>query len=881
MTGSTTPEPPIDNDIFRTLVEQSPTAVALYTGREMRIHIANDAMLRLWGKGPEAVGQVLRDALPELEGQPFHDLLDNVYMSGLPYEATEDRADLVVDGRLQTFYYTFTYKPLKTSVGVVWGILNTATDVTELVLTRQKLRLSEESTRFALYAGELGTWDLDPLNNTITWDERCKELYGFPKDDVTTYDKVLSNIHTDDKGTVDEAVKRALDPDSGANGEYFCEFRTIGASDGKIRWLRCKGKAYFDDNNQVYRFAGTAVDISREILTNSENAKLLALIDNSSVFVALSSLDGYITYVNTFGREMIGLDSIEQARRVNADYVMPGEIDRIIDDHTSSLAATGTWAGRITYRHFKTGEPIPVEARTILVHDPITGEPNGRATIARDLRQELADKHALQESQHLLYNITSASPTSLWMADKDGNITYVNKTWLDWTGQAYDEVLKDGWMNAVVDDDRPQLANSFYNSLERRVPYETNFRLKGKNGKEIWCVAKGNPQYYNDGTFAGYIGSCTDITEETLIGRQLQQTNTELHEQINQFDFVTDFMPVQLWTANLNGDIDYVNRRLTDYLGVDASNPNNRQWNYYVHPDDLQGTLKAWHDALAAGSTFQVEFRMRNADGAYKWHLSRALPFYNDGHIVKWFGTNTDIDQHKQLQRQKDDFLGIASHELKTPVTSIKAYAQVLGAMLTKDGEHNKAAMVNRMDNQINRLTNLIGDLLDVTKINSGKLQFNKTWFSLNTLVREVMDDLQHTTVKHTLVHDFADTGKIFSDRERISQVLVNLISNAIKYSPAEGEVIIRTHRQNNTVTVSVEDFGIGIVPDKHKRVFEQFYRVSGSKQHTFPGLGLGLYISSEIIKREGGKMWVNSVEGEGSTFHFSLPVEPVNNDFI
>ncbi|MBE9584339.1 PAS domain S-box protein [Mucilaginibacter sp. JRF] len=1000
MTGNTPSEANFDDTIFRTLIEESPTAVGLYVGRDMRIQLANDAMLKVWGKGSNVIGQTLHQALPELEGQPFHGLLNDVFTGGEPYEATEDRVDLVVDGRLQTFYYNFTYKPLKDAAGKVWGILNTATDVSELVRTRKKLNESEESTRFALYASELGTWDLDPLNNIITWDQRCKELYGFPKDDVTTYAEVLNNMHPDDAGRVNEAVQRALDINSGAEGNYFCEFRTIGATDKRLRWLRCKGKAYFNAGGTAYRFAGTAMDITREvadtqqqreltalvagsdniiyvadlnnrltyinktgqdvlgitdaagllgteifmpddmqrlqrealpalfktgkwkgkmrhrnqltgepvpvhinafriddpitgkpsglaavsrdmrpeIMANSEKDKLLALIDNSSVFVALSNLDGFVTYVNTYGRDMVGLDSIEDAQRQNSDYVVPGQMEKIIDGYRKSMAETGMWTGKVVYKHFKTGELIPVEGKTILVYDPITGQPAGRASIVRDLRQEIADKQALLESQHLLYNITSASPTVLWMTDKDGNTTYVNQTWIDWTGQSYEEALAGGWLNFIYEDDREQAVKDFTEGLSNRSAYVSNFRLKRKDGAVIWCVAKGNPQHYADGSFAGIVGSCTDITEKTLIDQKLQQTNSELTEQMNQFSFVTDFMPVQLWTTDLSGEVDYVNHGMVDYFGVKAEDILGSNLQKFVHPDDMPVINHTWQRSLDTGKPFQVEFRIRNAEGVYKWHLSRALPFYSEGNMVKWFGTNTDIDQHKQLQRQKDDFLGIASHELKTPVTSIKAYAQVLGAMLTKEGEHSKAAMVTRMDSQINRLTNLIGDLLDVTKINSGRLQFNKTWFSLDDLVKEVMDDLQHTTMKHTLVENFSHTGNIYSDRDRLSQVIVNLISNAIKYSPAEGEVIVRTHRENNTVTVSVEDFGIGIANDKQNKVFEQFYRVSGNKQHTFPGLGLGLYISSEIIKREGGKMWVNSVEGKGSTFHFSLPVPPEND---
>jgi signal transduction histidine kinase len=231
------------------------------------------------------------------------------------------------------------------------------------------------------------------------------------------------------------------------------------------------------------------------------------------------------------------------------------------------------------------------------------------------------------------------------------------------------------------------------------------------------------------------------------------------------------------------------------------------------------------------------------------------------------------MTEQKNLQQQKDDFIGIASHELKTPVTSIKGYAQVLEKMLQKKGDVKEAMMMNRMDAQIRRLTNLIGDLLDVTKINSGKLQFNDEPFEFNEMVKELVEDLQRTTEQHRLVEELNETGLVFGDKERISQVITNLVTNAIKYSPGADKIIIHASTKNNEVVLCVEDYGIGIPADKLENVFEQFYRVSGDMQHTFPGLGLGLYISSEIIKREGGRIWVNSTEGKGSTFCFALPL--------
>ncbi len=192
-------------------------------------------------------------------------------------------------------------------------------------------------------------------------------------------------------------------------------------------------------------------------------------------------------------------------------------------------------------------------------------------------------------------------------------------------------------------------------------------------------------------------------------------------------------------------------------------------------------------------------------------------------------------------------------------------------------GDTLNAALAAKMNKQVNRLTSLISDLLDVTKINSGRLQFNESNFDFNQLVEEVIEEIGQTTTKHKIQTTLNFEGQISGDRERISQILVNLLTNAIKYSPDKNLIIVYSEKKENELQFCVQDFGIGISRDKQDHVFEQFYRVSGKKEHTFPGLGLGLYISSEIVKRLNGKIWVNSVEGKGSTFCFSLPLKELN----
>ncbi|MDB5128564.1 PAS domain-containing protein, partial [Mucilaginibacter sp.] len=417
-----------NENLFKTIIDESPSPVGLYVGPDIVITLVNDAILKVWDKDISIIGKTFRQALPELEGQPFFDILDEVYATGIAYEAYGERVNLLVNGQLQPFYFNFTYKPLKNDNGEVWGILNTADDVTELVLTRQKLAENEERIRFALDSAQLGTWDMNPATEVVTWDERCNRLHGFAKGESMTYKDVLKNIHPNDREMVEEKVKQTLDPNG--NGIYDCEFRTISSVDKQLRWLRSKGKAYFDDKGNCIRFAGTALDITATIREKEEKRKLITLIDNTYDFISLSDIDGNVGYVNTVGRKMIGLDDVE-ALPHDLEFIMPGEISKL-KVVNRSLEKTGRWSGQLLYRHYKTGDAIPVYTTSIYTYDP-SGKPQGKATIARDLRNEIASRQALIDSEHLLQNITSASPTALWMSNDEGVIIYVNKTWTDWT----------------------------------------------------------------------------------------------------------------------------------------------------------------------------------------------------------------------------------------------------------------------------------------------------------------------------------------------------------------------------------------------------------------------------------------------------------------
>ena len=238
--------------------------------------------------------------------------------------------------------------------------------------------------------------------------------------------------------------------------------------------------------------------------------------------------------------------------------------------------------------------------------------------------------------------------------------------------------------------------------------------------------------------------------------------------------------------------------------------------------------------------------------------------------------TNLQLEESRlateKLMRQKDEFLNIASHELKTPVTSLKAYTQILSMNGHEMGDERKS-MYAKMDGQIDKLTVLINDLLDTTKLDQGILVYDKEKMSLSDTLAEVTEEMQRTTPTHNIVLAENQSATIWGDRERITQAISNFLTNAVKYSPDNKQIIVRLEVKNDWAICSVQDFGIGIPKDQQDKIFQKFYRVTGESLHTYPGMGLGLFIVKDIISRHDGKIWLESEKGKGSTFYFSVPI--------
>ncbi|TZF85892.1 hybrid sensor histidine kinase/response regulator (plasmid) [Pedobacter sp. BS3] len=230
-----------------------------------------------------------------------------------------------------------------------------------------------------------------------------------------------------------------------------------------------------------------------------------------------------------------------------------------------------------------------------------------------------------------------------------------------------------------------------------------------------------------------------------------------------------------------------------------------------------------------------------------------------------------EIEYRKEAEKKKDEFISIASHELKTPLTSIKAYLQLSERSIDKNPEATKSYL-HKTNLQLEKLNNLIADLLDISKIESGKLKFNKREFAFQPLLNSAVDIIAQTHPEAKIIINGTADVEIYGDDVRIEQVLINFLTNALKYSPERKDVLVETQVDNDMLTVRVTDYGVGIPKDKQASIFEKFYRVEATS-YRFQGLGIGLYICAEILQRHNATYGVESEPGVGSTFYFSIPI--------
>jgi PAS domain S-box-containing protein len=516
--------------------------------------------------------------------------------------------------------------------------------------------------------------------------------------------------------------------------------------------------------------------------------------------------------------------------------------------------------------------------------------------------------------------LVNASGQTVWMSNPEGEL-FVVTNWTELTGGEAQGFQGWAWLESLHPDDREPTCVLWAHCLATLEFYEIEHRVVTPDGSYRVLLSRAGPVLDATGKVVEWIGLSRDVTEKRAHQALLRA------EQIN-FRQLADTMPQIVWTADRAGVVNYCNRRWTEYSGLVEGEEHLSHT--LTHPDDVVQSQELWSESLADGRPYQYHLRIKGiADGQYRWHLVRALPIRDqDGEITKWFGTTTDIQEQRQLQELledtngelvakseelivintellsqtetllrnrleieqaydevrrvngvKDEFIAIISHELRTPLSVISNVLSILNkgrAGTLSEPQENFVAMAV---DQTQRLGRLVDDLLDTQKMEAGAMGFTLEEGDLRPFLRGVTEGFAPVISAKSLQFQLKlgdEPLNVRFDRERMSQVAYNLLSNASKFTPLGGVLEVSAQRIGTVVRLSFRDTGAGIAPADLERVFEKFTQAAHPEMRQTGGTGLGLTICKRIIEDgHGGKIWIESVVGQGSEVLIELPAIP------
>ena len=502
-----------------------------------------------------------------------------------------------------------------------------------------------------------------------------------------------------------------------------------------------------------------------------------------------------------------------------------------------------------------------------------------------DITEREQSKKALTNSENQLRNILDSLPVYIGLLTPDGRVITINQTALeainikleDVSGQPFAETP--WWTSTEV---KAKIEDAIRRAAAgEAVRFDTLTRGRGE-GNSILVEFNMIPIFNDQGEVEYLVPSGTDITEREQSKKALEQSQQELQ-------LITEVIPQQIWTALPDGTVDYISRRWQKYTGINLEQLQDRGWEIIIHPDDLERVSQNWHQAIKTGNNYNLEARLRSKNGAYRWFLNRARPLRDfQGEIIKWYGTNTDISRIKELEatlreqtedliqanQLKDDFLAIVSHELRTPLNPILGWAQLLAAGRL-DAEKATTG-IGIIERNAKLQAQIIDDLLDVSRILRDKIELKVAPLNLESVIRLALSTVQLAAEAKSIQIEtiFEPNVKVIGDARRLQQIVWNLVSNAIKFTPDNGRVIVKLERIGQQAQIQVIDTGQGISPEFLPYVFERFRQAQSSRTRKFGGLGLGLAIARHLTELHGGTVGVESAgEGQGTTFKIKLPL--------
>ena len=503
-------------------------------------------------------------------------------------------------------------------------------------------------------------------------------------------------------------------------------------------------------------------------------------------------------------------------------------------------------------------------------------------------RQIKQTEAALRQSHNQFSSIFAIAPYGMALLSPEGRWLLVNPALCETLGYSEQEFYAMSFQDITYPDDLDADLVYVEQLLSGQIDTcQFEKRYFHKNGEVRWVLLAVSVLRDDQNAPIHFIAHIKDITDRKLAQDQLMASERE-------FRLLAETMPQIVWITRADGWNVYFNHQWVDYTGLTLEESYGHGWQLPFHPDDRMRAWDAWQHAVNTVGTYSLEARLRRADGEYRWWLVRGTPMLNDkGEVEQWFGTCTDIQQIKQAEEHeaaklvaeraslaKSEFLAHMSHEIRTPMNAIIGFTR---SLLRNETSPKQVERLKKIDEASNYLLHIINDILDMSKIEAGKMTLSPVNFSLNHLLSAVVSQISYVaeakgigleTDLSPLLPDL-----LYGDSLRISQCLINYAANAVKFTRT-GTVTFRTALiEDDTpgllIRFSVEDTGIGIAPEAVERLFNSFEQADKTITRQFGGTGLGLVLTKQLAEMMGGTVGVDSTPGKGSRFWFTARLSP------
>ena len=807
---------------------------------------------------------------------------------------------LLPDGSINWFYCHV--QPETDPQGIITGYVGTLTDITERKKAEAKLHKLSQRLTLALKSGGFGIWEYDFLQNRQIWDQRMYELYGFSDTNFPcTFDIWFNSLHPDDRDYMWETMQEVLQN----NKEYDVDFRIIQPN-GEIRYIKGYGLLNRDQQGQPLRMIGVNFDISdrkraeQELIRHrdllkiifNESADALFLVDPETLLTLDCNQRAAELFEAANKAELLGIDGNSLQYR----QFSPEEMANIV----AQMETKGFWSQEIEYVTLQgnffwgntAAKPITIADYTMNLV---------RITDISDRKQAEA---ALGKYAREVEDLYDKAPCGYHSLDNEGRCIRVNETALQWLGYSREEMIGQPLVNFFTPASRLAFLDNYPHFKDRGWVKDLEYEMICKDGTILPVMMSATAVKDADGNYLYNRATLFDIRERKQAEQELQASRTMLQ-------LVLDTIPQRVFWKDCQ----------LNYMGC---NPAFARDAKLSHPDEIMGksdfdlpwqqqaeNYRADDATVIATGTAKLGYEepMKNDEGSPIWLRTSKIPLTNHtGEVIGILGSYEDITERKQAEeelrytneqlananaelaratRLKDEFLANMSHELRTPLNAILGMSEGFQEGVFGDINQQQAKAIATIERSGKHLLELINDILDLSKIESGKLELQLSEVAIIGVCHASLALIKQMALKKhiRLLTDIPDhLGSMQADDRRLRQVLINLLSNAVKFTPEGGTIMLQvwleagkegaitTGEISPHICFCVTDTGIGIAADEITKLFQPFMQLDSSLNRQYNGTGLGLALVKRIVTLHGGTVTVTSQMGEGSCFTVRIP---------